>query len=188
MTATTRRPRNLLPILGALAALTLVGVVASSATPTASDHPRHTRSGDRAAGRFGHGEAISRFLVLDAAQSATVADLVGKLRTEVSPLRGTHRALRSQLLAELGASKPDALRIGKLMIQARASRGDMRSALSRFDQDLRALLRPEQLARYQEWKQKHPRLLSGERGRGRRGEQRGPSGSPDGPGPDDRPL
>ncbi len=187
MTARVRRSGNLLPILGAFAALNLAGVVASIATPTASEHPRHVRSGDRGAGRFSRGEAISRFLVLDAAQSATVAELVGKLRTEVSPLRDTHRALRGQLKAELGASKPDALRIGELMIQARASSGDLRSALSRFDHDLGSLLRPEQLARYQEWKERHPRLLPGERGRARRGGQRG-SGAPDGPGPDDRPL
>jgi Spy/CpxP family protein refolding chaperone len=148
------------------------------------------------AGRFGHGEMISRLLVLDSSQNEKVADLVARLRGEVSPLRDSHRALRVQLEAEMAAPKPDAERIGRLMLEMRSGRGTLRSALERFDQDLSALLRPEQLARYQEWKERHPRLLRGERGRGRRGRSGDRFGRPDrnrpnsGPGSDgdDRPL
>jgi Spy/CpxP family protein refolding chaperone len=179
--------------MGLLAALGVVASNASPSYPTSEDpHPARGAVGDRMAGRFGHGERISRFLVLDTSQSAKVADLVARLRGEVSPLRDSRRALRVQLEAEMAAPKPDPERIGRLVIEMRSGRGTLRTALQRFDQDLSALLRPEQLARYQDWKQRHPRLLSGERGRERRerGGRRGAFGTPDGPGRegDDRPL
>ncbi len=176
----SRFRRPLLSALGLLAVLGVTGVVASNASPTpgASDHAERSRRGlaDRMAGRaagrwagdFGHGERISRFLVLDISQSAKVAGLVARLRGEVSPLRESHRALRSQLKAEMAAPQPDPERIGRLMLELRSGRGTVRSALERFDQDLSALLRPEQLARYQDWKERRPRLLSGERDRGDR--------------------
>lgn len=202
MTPALRRPRFLRTVLGALALLTVLGVVAMSASPTPpwasarTERPYRGDLADRAAGRFGHGERISRFLVLDSSQSEKVADLVARLRGEVSPLRDSRRALRVQLDAEMAAPKPDPERIGRLVLEMRSGRGGLRTALQRFDQDLSALLRPEQLARYQEWKLRHPRLLSGERGRRDRGERRehggrrGAFGTPDGPDPegDDRPL
>jgi len=167
MTPALRPSRFTLPLLGALVVLVL-GVVASNASPTQWASNR----ADRPAGRFGHGERISRLLVLDREQSAKVADLIARLRGEVSPLRDSRRALRVQLEAEMAAPKPDPERIGRLVLEMRSSRGTLRTALQRFDQDLTSLLRPEQLARYQEWKEKHPRLLSGERGRRERGERR----------------
>ncbi|HEV7672346.1 MAG TPA: periplasmic heavy metal sensor [Thermoanaerobaculia bacterium] len=188
MTPPLRPHRFTLTLLGALVVLALC-VVASNASPT----PWTPDRSDRPAGRFGglgHGERISRLLVLDREQSAKVADLVAQLRGEMSPLRDSRRELRTQLKAELAAPKPDAERIGQLVLQMRSGRGTLRSALSRFDQNLSALLRPEQLARYQEWKLKHPRLLSGERGRRERGGRRGALEAPDGPGTEgeDRPL
>ncbi len=188
MTPALRPPRFTLFLLGALVVLAL-GVVALNASPTPWAPDRIDRA-DRPAGRLGHGERISRYLVLDREQSAKVADLVAQLRGEVSPLRDSRRELRTQLEAEMAAPKPNAERIGQLMLQMRSGRGTVRSALERFDQSLSALLRPEQLARYQEWKLRHPRLLSGERGRRERGGRRGALEAPDGPGPegDDRPL
>ncbi len=200
ITPTSRRLRFLLPLLGTLGLLAALGVVASNASPTtpAADRPRPPRGAlaDRMAGRFGHGERISRLLVLDSSQSEKVADLVARLRGEVSPLRDSRRALRVQLEAEMAASKPDPERIGRLVLEMRSGRGTLRTALQRFDQDLSALLRPEQLARYQEWKERHPRLLRGERGRGdfrerrERGGRRGAIGAPDSPDREegDRPL
>lgn len=160
MTPKLRHPRFLLTSLCTLAVLGTFGVVASNASTT-GEAANRTRRVDR----FGHGERISRLLVLDSSQRAKVADLVTRLRGEVSPIRESHRKLRAQLKAEIAAPTPDAERIGRLMLDLHSSRGTVRSALERFDQDLSALLRPEQLARYQDWKQRHPRL-SGERGRG----------------------
>ena len=167
MTPTLRRPRFLLPLLGFLVVLAL-GVVALNASPT----PWKLDRTHRTTGRLGHGERISRLLVLDREQSAKVADLVARLRGEMSPLRDSRRELRAQLKAEMDSPKPDPERIGRLVLEMRSGRGGLRTALQRFDQDLSALLRPEQLARYQEWKEKHPRLISGERGRRERGERR----------------
>ncbi|HXU31583.1 MAG TPA: periplasmic heavy metal sensor [Thermoanaerobaculia bacterium] len=196
MTPNFRRRRFLPALLGALGLLAVLGAVASNASPTQeapnrADRPHRgglaDRTADRTAGRFGHGERISRFLVLDSSQSAKVADLVARLRGEVSPIRESHRATRARLEAEMAAPQPDAERIGRLVLEMRSRRGTVRTALERFDQDLSALLRPEQLARYQEWKQRHPRL-SGERGRGsqrerrERGGRRGAAGPTNGAG------
>lgn len=206
MTPTLRPPRFRRSLLCALGLLAVLGVVASNASPThepSNRGDRHRRGAlaDRMAGRLagniGHGERISRLLVLDSSQSAKVADLVARLRGVVSPLRESHRALRDQVAAEMAAPQPDAERIGRLMLEMRSGRGTVRTALQRFDQDLAALLRPEQLSRYQEWKQRHPRLLSGERDRGgfrgirerrERGGRRGAAGPADGAAEDDRPL
>ncbi|MEP7009814.1 MAG: hypothetical protein ABJC13_05785 [Acidobacteriota bacterium] len=194
MTRTLRRPRFLLPLLGTLGVFALVGVVASHASISADSqglaaHRTGRSASDKAdrGRRFGHGEAITRYLALDSTQSAKVADLVEQMRTDMSPLRESHRSLRLQLKAELDAPQPDAQRIGQLMIQVRSGRGALKSALEQFDQQLSTLLTEDQLARYQEWKQAHPRLLSGERGRreGRRERKGRPAPGPDG---NDRPL
>ncbi len=185
MTQILRKPRFVFSLLGALAVFALLGAVASNASPTAqgaADRAGRSHTRDRAdrserprrgLGRLGRGEVISRYLVLDEAQSAKVTELVEQLREEVSPLRGSRKTAREQIRAELDATRPDAEKVGQLVIQAHASRGDLRTALTRFDQDLSALLRPEQLTRYQEWKKNHPRLLSGERRRGGRREHGG---------------
>ena len=143
MTSAIRRPRFLLSI-GALGLLAALGVVASNASPTTptSDRPRSPQSAvaDRTAGRFGHGERISRFLVLDNSQSEKVADLVARLRGEVSPLRDSRRALRVQLKAEMAAPKPDPERIGRLVLEMRSGRGTLRTALQQGGEGLVELL------------------------------------------------
>ncbi len=194
MTRTHSRPRFLFPLLGALGVFALVGVVASYASISAdgqglAGHRTGGTASDKAdrGGRFGHGEAITRYLALDSAQSAKVADLVEQLRTDMSPLRESRRALRQQVKAELDSPQPDALRIGQLMIQVRSGRGTLKSARERFDQQLSALLTEDQLTRYQEWKQAHPRLLSGARGRREGRRERGGRTAP-GPDGNDRPL
>ena len=192
MSLLPRLPRISRPLLSALGLLAVLGVASLYASPTPgasagasdrADRPRRGALADRMAGRtagsIGHGERISRLLVLDSSQSAKVAGLVARLRGEVAPLREAHRALRGQVKAELAAPQPDAERIGRLVLELRSGRGTVRSALQQFDQDLIALLRPEQLARYQDWKERHPRL-SGERDRGdrsRRGRRDGQEGN-----------
>ena len=190
MTSAPPRPRYLLPLSTVLAVLA-VGVLALYASPTprfAADRDLSSRG--PLAGRFGHGEAISRFLVLDPTQTARVTELVARLRNDVSPLRGSRRTLRDQMRAELESPQPNAAKIGELVIQAHSSRGALRSALQRFDKDLAAMLRPEQMTRYQEWKER--RFHSGDRWRGRFGGRRGGSprnpGGPRGSERDDRPL
>lgn len=164
MTSAFRRPRLLLPLLATLGTVGL-GALALSASPTphATDRGRAARG--TPLGRLGNGEAISRLLVLDPAQSAQVAGLVARLRNDVSPLRESRRTLRERLRNEMDASTPNAEAIGRLVLDARAGRGAIRSALERFDRDLSALLRPEQLARYQEWKDRR----EARRDHGRRG-------------------
>ncbi len=189
-TAPRRRPRFLLPLLATAGILSLGALaLAASPTPRSADRPipgRHL-------GRFGHGEAITRLLVLDTAQSAKATELVARLRSDLAPIRDSRRTTRERLRTELESARPNAETIGRLVLDSRSSRGAVRSALERFDQDLSAMLRPEQLTRYKEWKDRRFRHRGGDRLRERfRGHSRdGLRGGPDGPPPlpgDDRPL
>ena len=179
MATAFRPPRLLLPLLAALGTVGL-GALALSASPTphAPEAGRPRAGEGRLVGRFGHGEAISRLLVLDSAQSAKAAELVARLRSDIAPIRDSRRTLRERLRTELDAPNPNAEAIGRLILDRHSNRGAIRSALERFDQDLSAMLRPEQLARYQEWKDRRAARRTERREHGRRGGPDGPERRP----------
>lgn len=121
------------------------------------------------AAAFLHGrwERIADHLDLTEAQRDQVRTLGEDLRATVEPLRESMGPLHESLRTALDATTPNATAVGEIVIEIDVARDQIKAATEAFIEDFEALLTPEQLELWEQWRENH-----GERGRGRGG--RGP--------------
>jgi Spy/CpxP family protein refolding chaperone len=97
--------------------------------------------------------ALARFLKLTPEQVATFKTLRQELQADVKPLQDQLGPLQEQLKTQLDAAAPDACAAGQTVVAIDGVRDDIRAAYEEFDQELSAILTPEQLAKYEHLKE-----------------------------------
>jgi Spy/CpxP family protein refolding chaperone len=93
--------------------------------------------------------ALFRFLELTDDQQAQWIALHEEFRAFVEPIHEQQRALAEQLKALLETASPDPAAVGALIIQEYGLRERVREAGEQLQTDLKALLTPEQLIKYE---------------------------------------
>lgn len=114
--------------------------------------------------------AIAEYLGLTDQQKASWRALEGKHREQLQPLRDEGRELRLKLRTALEAETPDAAAVGEATLALKAHREKAREQRKAFEQELRALLSPEQQQKLDAMKAARRSLG---RGRGHRGDRPG---------------
>lgn len=128
----------------------------------------------------GHGPPGGHFLPppgyldLTDEQIAAVEVIRDNLSEQLQALHEDHAALRQQLQDLLDAENPDPAAVGELVIELHGDRGQLRDALTAADAEFSALLTPEQLVKWENFKELRAR-------RGHRGQGHGPEGGFGGP-------
>ena len=123
----------------------------------------------RRAGREGRKRAAERtaeYLGLTEAQRASWRALLEKQREQMEPLRAEGREMGARLRQALDAEAPEAATVGEAMLAVKAHRQKARAQHEAFEQQLRALLSPEQQQKLDAMKAARRTLT---RGRGDRG-------------------
>lgn len=111
------------------------------------------------------------YLDLSEEQKEAVHELFEGLRSELEPLREQGKALREQLHDALESESPNAATVGQLMIDLHALKDQKRQIFPAYEERFASLLTPDQLSKWQTFREL--REL-------RRGHRRGPDG-PGGP-------
>jgi hypothetical protein len=106
---------------------------------------------------------LARYLKLTPEQVTTAQTLYRELEATVKPLREAAKGLREAYYNELEEANPNACDVGAAAIALHENREKIKDALEVFDEELSAILTPEQLARYEALKEA-ARLLRGDDG------------------------
>jgi Spy/CpxP family protein refolding chaperone len=114
--------------------------------------------------------ATLEYLGLTEEQKASWRALREKQRERMEPLRAEGRDLRLKLRTALDAETPDAATVGEATLALKAHREKARAVREAFEQQLRAVLTPEQQQKLDAMKAARRTL---ERGRGHRGDRPG---------------
>jgi Spy/CpxP family protein refolding chaperone len=123
----------------ALLALLLLPIVAQAAPgPDAN----------QAAGLLENPRALARFLHLSADQVTQFNALAQTLRTTVTPLQQARGPLCQTLRTALGAATPDQGAVGAGSLALFNNKKQIGAARTTFDNAFKALLTPDQLAKY----------------------------------------
>lgn len=130
--------RRALAVLGA-AGLAL-GVAAAGTQPTGQGGPRGARV-DRA-------EGMARFLGLSEEQKAQVRTVMEGQRAKHEALREKLEENRGRLQQALESASPDPLSVGELAIESHRLREEGKALREAQDKAVRALLTPEQQAKF----------------------------------------
>jgi Spy/CpxP family protein refolding chaperone len=88
--------------------------------------------------------AIAEYLGLSDQQKAQWRALFSKQREQMEPVRAEARELRLKLKAALDAQPQDAAAVGDAVLAMKAQREKARAERAAFEQQLRAVLTPEQ--------------------------------------------
>jgi Spy/CpxP family protein refolding chaperone len=99
------------------------------------------------------GARLARFLDLSTEQGAAARQLRTAHRDEVGLLRDELRAGRGRLRALLAAPAPDPSAVGRLVVELHAAGRRLRATRAELDRGFAALLTPEQLLRYDAFKE-----------------------------------
>lgn len=129
-----------LGILGT--ALTLAAFGSASAQPLPPEGP------EGAGPRMGRGEGMARALGLSEAQKEQVKKLMEGRRAEHEALREQIEANSEQLKKALEVASPDPAGVGELAIEGHRLREQGRALREAQDKAVRAILTPEQQARF----------------------------------------
>lgn len=93
------------------------------------------------------------YLDLTAEQKAAAEDLREQARAELEPLHEQVRTQWEQLRTMLDADNPDATAVGQRLIAIHQQRDEIRTRLESYGQRFAALLTPEQLAKWENFKE-----------------------------------
>lgn len=149
-------------ILASILALLLPGTLAYSQPPGGGFGPGPgPRGGEGPGPRAGHGPGHGPrgflpppgYLDLTEEQKAAAEALREQARAEIEPLREQIRAQREQLHTLLDASNPDAAAVGQLVIGTHALHEQIRTLIESYEQRFAALLTPEQLTKWENFKE-----------------------------------
>lgn len=111
-------------------------------------------AGSRAHGR--PGERLAEFLDLTADQRVQWDALHQELRDSLRPLFEEQRTLAEELRGLLEQSSPDAAAVGSVVIRQHDNRQTMQAAHEDLEEQLKAILTPEQLDRFEAFKAARP--------------------------------
>lgn len=140
--------------------LILIALACALIAPLAvAQPPDDPGNGDGGADR-GRGAALLRqllppagYLQLTDEQRESLRGLVRELRDAVEPLRQEMRTLGEDLHEALNADAPDPAEIGQLTLDLRALRGQIRDQIAAFGDAFRAILDPEQQAKWDHFRE-----------------------------------
>jgi Spy/CpxP family protein refolding chaperone len=141
-----RRPRAMrkmnLAVLGTAALTLVLGSVAASAQPPGPDGPGGMGP------RMGRAEGMARFLGLSEAQKEQAQKLMEGRRAEHQALREQVEKNRELMEKALEGANPDPVAVGELAIEGHRLRDQGRALREAQDRAVRAILTPEQQARF----------------------------------------
>jgi Spy/CpxP family protein refolding chaperone len=124
-----------------------------------------------------HGGRMARALELTDEQKAAFQKQMEQQRPQMQALHEQMRAIHEKLQAALAAESPEPAAVGQLVIQENALRKQARTQREQASQALRALLTPEQQAKFDALQSLRDEGF-GPRGMGRRGFGHGPGAPP----------
>lgn len=134
-------------------AISLVVALACIAAPALaqSDAGQAERSGRGMMGRGPQVQELQKRLNLDSAQTVAVRALADTFRTETEPQRKEmERRMREMRAARDAGASDDSL--ATLRSGMRAPMVDMQARLGAFEDKVRVILRPDQVAAFDAWK------------------------------------
>lgn len=108
------------------------------------------------------------YLDLTEEQIEAVQALRETVREEMQAEREQTRALRDELRTALEAASPDATQVGELVIQLHTKKDALRATFSDVESQLTALLAPEQLEKWENFKELRETRRERRRGFGER--------------------
>lgn len=119
------------------------------------------------AGKGRGGERLAKYLELTAEQQTKWDELQQQFRDSVRPLFEQQRSQAEQLRSLLDAQTPDPFEVGTLVIAQRNGRRELETAHTHLEEQLKAILTPEQLTKYEAFQAARPEPFGGPHG-GRR--------------------
>jgi len=163
--------------------MALVGTIALIllATVAFAAGPGHGRGG-KGSGAGGRGAStdpavLARELNLDETQQAQLESVFSDLRHTRTSLRIEAQQLRAELDQELATDAPDAAAVDELTSAIAANHTKMVQSRTGMMLELKSILSPEQMARFEELRQeRRPDMRQGKRGHGGRGNSHGGHG------------
>lgn len=120
----------------------------------AGEHGDHMRMHGMAMGQ-GHLEHMAKALDLTAEQKTAVDKLAQTLKTKSQPLFEQHRQKMEAVETMLEANNPDPAQVGEAVIATHAVLQQIRSLHDDFKTQVRALLTPDQAAKFDQMKLRH---------------------------------
>ncbi len=99
-------------------------------------------------------ERLAKALDLDAAQTAEVERLAGELRQSLAPIQESARSTRADLRAAIERDDADPSEVGRLALDLRTARESARASIETFAANVEKILRPDQLGRFEELKER----------------------------------
>ena len=165
-------------------ALVILAAVAVGATMVSGNAWAY-RGGDRDGGcacygwdggREGHGQQgdrLAKALNLSKEQTEQVKAIFRKHRDETTPLRKEMVSGRRELRKLIQSDKPDETAIREQVKKIAATGGDLAVRWARMSQEVRTVLTPEQIQKFQALQEKRDRRIDGMMKRGQEGQPKG---------------
>ncbi len=146
-------PRKLALLATVAAVLFTAAAIAQPGPGFRPGGPGGLEEGPGAGDRHLHLLPPPGYLQLTEEQRGDVQPILEALREDLGALREAQHALREQLRDELGAEEPDVVAVGQLTVELHALRGESREALQAAEGQFVRVLTPEQLQKYENFKE-----------------------------------
>jgi Spy/CpxP family protein refolding chaperone len=162
------------------AALVLLAAVAVGATMVPgnawADHGGRCCCSGRDGGWMGHGQQgdrLAKALDLSKEQTEQVKAIFKKHRDATAPLRKEMMTGRRELRTLIRSDKPDEAAIREQVRKIAATGGELAVRWAKVSQEVRAVLTPEQIAKFRALQEKRDRRIDERMNRGQEGKPKG---------------
>jgi protein CpxP len=161
----------------ALVLLTAVAVGATMVSGNAwADRGGRCRCSGQDGGWVGHGrqgDRLAKALDLSKEQTEQVKAIFRKHRDATAPLRKEMMTGRRELRTLIQADKPDEAAIREQVRKIAATGGELAVRWAKVSQEVRAVLTPEQIAKFRALQEKRDRRIDERMNRGQEGKPKG---------------